>query len=303
MLELQFDKNIIKKCEEAIIISGSARSGTTIIGKLLHSFKGVEYAFEPPMLFSLFALLPVLPKEEWKLLYETYLYEEFLMNALAGRGLNCNLSDDSSIYRVKDKHLIAERLEQSLRKDEAEKKAETSKLVYKIPGITPFLTRLKKYYPGSTVVIMTRKAFEVFNSIMEKGWFRSETLKRKNRTWPNHFIRELRIPFWVDGPDKVAWYRMNEIERIAYYYLRINRSVSELSDCIIIRYEDFIKSPGRILQKLADRLGLTPGEKTEEILNTVHLIPKKRDLKILDRLRPELRQEVEYWSEYYSTNI
>ena len=66
---LSLDKKISKKCNEAIIISGGARSGTTIIGKVLHSLKNVEYAFEPPALFALFPLINDLPKKIWKLLY------------------------------------------------------------------------------------------------------------------------------------------------------------------------------------------------------------------------------------------
>ena len=39
--------------DKMVIIGGSARSGTTIIGKLIHSLKNIEYQFEPPMLVSL----------------------------------------------------------------------------------------------------------------------------------------------------------------------------------------------------------------------------------------------------------
>src|SRR5512141_1115475 len=88
-------------CSNAIFITGSARSGTSLVGSIIHSMDKVEYAYEPPMLVSLFAMINGLPEAQWKFLYETYLYEEILLNSIAGRAINCNVSDYSSIYKVK----------------------------------------------------------------------------------------------------------------------------------------------------------------------------------------------------------
>lgn len=293
---LALDKRIYDKCNEAIVVSGGARSGTTIVGKILHTFQDVEYTFEPPMLFSLFALLPVVGEGQWKLLYETYLYEEFLMNALAGRGLNCNSVDDSSIFRVKPKELVEERLRYSLRKSDAERQAKDSKLAYKMPDIVPLLPKVKQYYPGTRIIIMTRKAPEVFNSILEKRWLSSQNLKDKNLNWPNRFADGLRIPFWVDPKDDELWYNMDELHRIAYYYLMINKPIKQIQGCITVKYDDLIKNPISTIRSLADILGLEWGEKTDEILKTVRRTKKDRDYDILKQLKPEIRDEVEYYS-------
>ena len=110
MTHFQLAPEISEKCNNAVLISGSARSGTTILSKILHSFKNVELVYEPPVLFSLFALLPEIEEKQWRLLYETYLYEEFFINALSGRSVNCNRKDDSSIFLVKDKEELDKRL-------------------------------------------------------------------------------------------------------------------------------------------------------------------------------------------------
>jgi hypothetical protein len=55
----------------AVCLTSIARSGTTLVGSLIHSMRGVEYSFEPPTLFMLFPLLDQIPAEAWKLLYET----------------------------------------------------------------------------------------------------------------------------------------------------------------------------------------------------------------------------------------
>ena len=124
MTKLTLSKKAKDKCDNVIIISGCARSGTTILGKIISSFKNIEYSFEPPTIASLLALISTLPKKEWKFLYETYLYEELLLNSLAGRGINCNRADDSSIYKVKSEKIINDRLKNSLRKKDAEKIAD-----------------------------------------------------------------------------------------------------------------------------------------------------------------------------------
>jgi hypothetical protein len=232
----------------------------------------------------------------WKLLYETYLYEEFLMNVLAGRALNCNRIDDSSIYHVKGRELIESRLSFSLPKEAADRTAQRSRLAYKIPDVVPFLPQVKRYYPGTKIIAMTRKAPEVFNSMLEKGWFNSRTLRERNLTWPNRFIDGLRIPFWVDPRDDEKWCEMDELHRIAYYYLRVNQSIYDIPGCVTVKYDDLVEDPGQTISVLANQLGLTRGDKTNELLGTVHRTIKDRNDDILTELKPDVRAEVEYYS-------
>ena len=297
MTYLTLDKKIYSKCNKAIVISGSARSGTTILGKIIHSFDNVEYSFEPPMLYSLFALVNTIPESQWKLLYETFLYEEFLINAIAGRGLNCNRSDDSSIYKVKPIKLIEKRLESSLGKNEIEQMIQSVSIAYKMPDIVPFLPQLITYYPQKTIIIITRNAYDVFNSILEKKWFSSNTLRSKNLTWPNRFFNGIRIPFWVHTDDAEKWYEMNELHRIAYYYLRVNQPLDKISGYIKVRYDDLISDPIAVTKQLSKKLSLNYGEKTLHLISTVSRTNKDRDYNILNKLDSEVRKQVEYYSE------
>lgn len=296
MSEIGLDRKISEKCNNAILISGSARSGTTIFGKILHTFQNVEYVHEPPMLFSLFALIGKLCGNEWKLLYETYLYEEFLMSSLAGRGLNCNRIDDSSIYNVKPVSLIEERLNKTLRKIDTEAMAQNSQIVYKMPDIVPFLSRLKYYYPKTRIVIILRKAPEVFNSLLEKGWFSDSALRDMNLIWPNRMLNGIRIPFWVGINDDEEWVEMDELHRIAYYYINVNSPVEKLQGCIKIKYDDLVEDPYATVKAVSDELGILWGEKTGEIINTVKRTQKDRDYTILNELRPDMREKVDYYS-------
>lgn len=147
---LRVSEKATQLCDRAIIITGSARSGTTIVGTLLHSMDKVEYAYEPPMLFSLFALMDKIKEEEWKLLYETYLYEDFFLNSIAGRNINCNKLDDSSIYKVKSIHEIDRRLQSKSTKKNLQFHSSGSVLVYKIPDIVYRVPKLKILLPSAS---------------------------------------------------------------------------------------------------------------------------------------------------------
>jgi hypothetical protein len=293
----QLAPEISEKCNNAILISGSARSGTTILSKILHSFKNVELVFEPPVLFSLFALLPELEEKQWRLLYETYLYEEFFINALSGRSINCNTKDDSSIYLVKDKEELDKRLNQYIRKPDAEILGQSSCIAYKIPDIVKYLPKLTKMYPKTKLIIMTRDPVETFHSLLEKGWFSDSSLRNKNDIWPNRIKNGFRIPFWVDREDEEAWMEMDELHRIAYYYYQVNHELKELPDFIQVSYDDLISHPNKTIASLADKLGLKFGEKTEEILKTVARTKKPRDPDILKKLSPKIQSQVQHYSE------
>jgi len=85
-----------------IVITGVGRSGTTILGKIIHSFEGVEYVYEPYTIQALLPLLTTIEKDHWKNLYHSYLYEDIFMGAVAGRNVNLNEMDDSCIIKAKD---------------------------------------------------------------------------------------------------------------------------------------------------------------------------------------------------------
>lgn len=266
---LRLDKKIYGKCNNAIIITGAARSGTTILGKIIHSFENVEYAFEPPILVSLIPLINVISEQSWKLLYETYLYEDLLLGALAGRNLNCNRVDDSSIYRVKNILEIKDRQSISLSKIDVESKMPSHQIAWKMPNIIPFLPKLKEYYPETKIIIITRRDFEVIDSLRKKKWFTDETLSKKNLIWPFRFIDDLRIPSWVRNEDNFRWLEMNEEERCLYYYRRMNEAIEDIPDKIIIKYDELVANPFAIVKELSKELLLFWGEKTREIINTI----------------------------------
>ncbi|MBF0232789.1 MAG: sulfotransferase [Desulfamplus sp.] len=279
----------------SILLSGSARSGTTIIGKIIHSFENVEYVFEPPLLFSLISLIDSLSESNWKLLYETYLYEEFYINSICGRSINCNRIDDSSIYKVKDNTQIENRLKNSLGKNEAEEIGKNRILAYKLPDIIPFIPNILNYYPTIRVIIIKRDAIDTINSLLTKKWFHDDSLKT-NQIWPFRIYEEMHVPYWVREEDDQKWLKMNEIDRCAYYYVRVSEGIEKIHTKIEISYRELLKNPIRVVSILAERLCLKFGAKTKELIDEVKPTNALKDYGIIDKINFELAKDVKFYS-------
>jgi len=293
-LALKIDQNACERVGHAIFISGAARSGTTILGKVVHSLKDVEYAFEPPLLFSLMPLINRFSSEDWKLLFETYLYEDLLINAVSGRSINCNVADDSSIYLVKSKDEVHKRIDNSLSKYEAGRIAKNKTIALKMPDMAQFLPSLQNFYPGIQIIVMRRNACDTLNSLMHKGWFSDDVLNQ-GIIWPFNECLQACIPFWVNHKDYNSWVEMPEIDRCAYYYIRMNESFSKVSDRIDIDYDDLLKEPDIVVRDLTDRLGLHFGSKTENIIDSIRPTNSIRDKKILDGISPHLMEMLRFF--------
>lgn len=280
----------------AILISGSARSGTTIVGKLIHSFETVEYIFEPPALIALFPLIESLSEKDWNYLYEAYLYEEFLINAISGRAINTNLADDSSIYAVKDKAEIDVRLARSWPKVEASELAAQRKAAYKIPNIVPYIPTLRTRYPSMSIIMMMRGALETIHSLLEKHVF-TPGHPSAALPWPYRSDGGQRIPYWVQRGDEGLWRELNELDRCAYYYIRMNDGVEETDKQIILKYSTLISKPHEVAESLAEQLGVKFGLYTTDIIKQIKPLGKHLDSSLLKQISTEFRAQVEMLSE------
>lgn len=265
------------------------------MGKLIHSFEHVEYVFEPPMLVSLMPMIESLDESAWKLLYETYLYEEFFMNALSGRGINTNQADDSSIYKVKAAEEVANRLQRSIRKAEAEAIGNSSVIAYKMPNIVPFIPKLLTYYPQTRVLIMKRGAESTINSLLEKGWFSDESVKTTT-VWPYRICGDIHVPSWIREEDDAKWVQMSEVDRCAYYYVRVSEDVKRIPNRLEIRYADLLENPAAIAADIASKFSLKPGAKTAEIIASIKPVAHERHQDVLGLISPVLREQVEMYS-------
>ena len=279
-----------------IVIGGSARSGTTIMGKLINSLENVEYYFEPPMLVPLLLKSDEIRDESLKELLQFYFVDNFLLDSLAGRNINLNENDDSCILHVKSKENIQNRYQRSFRRNELEKLIKKTIFSFKSPEVVFFTEKISTLFANNKKLFMHRNANDVINSLLKKGWFSNESLNANNPTqlYAMEIINDIKIPYWVRDRDKKLWVNMDEINRCGYYYMRISESILRYSnDSIVVDYDKFIQTPKSILNKILKQYNLKSTNKTDDILESIHFQAKDRK-NCLAGLNQEVREKIEF---------
>ncbi|OIQ03354.1 MAG: hypothetical protein COS82_06860 [Zetaproteobacteria bacterium CG06_land_8_20_14_3_00_59_53] len=283
-------------CSNAIFITGPARSGTSIVGKIIHSLNLVEYAYEPPMMVTLMSLIDRLDAADWKLLCDTYIYEEFFLNAIAGRAINCNSADFSSIYGTKTVEDVERRLSTHFTKKMCQESGANSVVAIKIPDVVHSIPKLKTYYPTMRVVVVLRDAVDTINSLLQKEWF-SPKDPNSDLVWPFRRHKGVNVPFWVRPGDDELWLNISEVDRAAYYYIRVNEDVERIDGRIELRYGHLLENPHKATKALARSLGLDFGAKTEEVINNIRPTNPVRDKQLIASISSEFRDKVEHYSQ------
>jgi LPS sulfotransferase NodH len=255
-----------RACDNAIFITGNGRSGTTILGKLIHSMRGVEYVFEPPTLVSLLPLIGELDESHFRLLFETCCYEDLLMGQISGRAFNLNRHDDSCIHLTKPAPEIERRLNAVWSKALQAEAAEGARLAIKVPDMAPCLRELRRLYPSMTFIVLQRNANSVIQSVLRRAWFRDSSLERLDIMWPTQ-TPDFTTPFWVAREDVGRWRGWSELERAGYYYLRLANGADGVEGVRRVSYERLVQEPEAVVRELADALGLAFGECTPRLIS------------------------------------
>ncbi|MBL4889315.1 MAG: sulfotransferase [Candidatus Lindowbacteria bacterium] len=270
-------KNIV---DRSIIVCGCGRSGTTIMGKLVASLETVDYFYEPLYLNSHLTSMSTIDANTWNSLFESYLYEELLLNSLAGRNLNLNKNDDSSIYHYKTPDLIDSRLATSGRRNELEETSMNSTICFKLPDSLFLVPELRTRYPGLRAVAMVREFNDTMDSLIKKGWFSDATLElgASGPMSAMHFTDNHRIPFWVKELEIDNWIELSEIDRTAWYYLATHRFIlNNIDSFYVVNYDTLIEEPSQVFGNLCTFFDLRAGRLTAKLLGEVSRRPKETE--------------------------
>lgn len=271
MPNLTFAANVKVAASNSLLISGCARSGTTLVGKLIGSAKEVEYFFEPESLVGLYSVINSINSSVYQTLFTSMLVEHLCANSISGRILNFNPNDDSCIYTCKSESEIAPRLDKSWRREEIHDRILGVIPAFKIPSVLP---RLPEYhftcFPSSRVLCVVRDPCSIYRSMRVKKWFS----ERANVLFPffdsHQSGSSLGIPYWVESRNLEEWLDMSDIQKFAYYYSLVYESaLSAGSKFNIIDYSRFVLNPSKIAHSLFDSLGLSFGSKTRDVLDDV----------------------------------
>lgn len=260
--------------ERAICITGNARSGTTILATLVHSFAGVECAFEPPALIHAFYYCNSYDPVLWQSHYAHYLVEEILAGAVSGRNLNFRAADWSSVFRAKSLDELRARFTDEGRFAGIRQACDHHRVAFKIPNITRHLRFLSRSFPGSSKVVSIRSPDEVVASLTSRGWYRRE----KSEYWSSGILRETAhgpLPAFLDEAHAKIWQELDETSRCYLVYCEDYGEEHLTEDCIVVDYQRLCEEPRTVVTALADRLDASPTNKTYELITTLRRSERK----------------------------
>ena len=270
--KILFKKKNIKLINSKInLITGCARSGTTIVGNIIASFKNSDYFYEPDSFSSILFLKKKINKNLWKLIFETYLYHDLIKNSLKGRRINLNKYDDSYFFKVKKKNDLNIKIKSKfdLNKKITEK---LPKFFIKKSCLISEILELKKEYPSFKVILIDRDPIEIVASLAKKKWFSSNI----NRYYPLNKYKNSFYPFWLNKNNFSEWKNLNIYERSAIYTIKMRKIISKQKNIIKLNYNSLIDEPKKFVFRLSKKLNLKPSKSTYKLIKTLR--KNKKDL-------------------------
>lgn len=290
---LQLDPLADMACQKAIFVTGCARTGSTLAARLINSLQDVELTNEPSFLYCHFPLIDSMEKSVWKYLYESYLFEDLLMQGLQGRNINLNRRDDGSFWHSKPTAQINDRILVSHRRRETLEIAARQKPGYKLTDMLRYISPFRSLYPQADIVVLVRKPESVIASILSKGWYSNNDLLNVRSLWPFREQGGLAIPYWVPLEDMDEFCRMSELERCVYYYILQHEHLSEGLNLRVLDYDQLLENPGAVFAALAETIGSNYGPMTDALLKAVQEPEKDRsvDMSMIDsRMKSRLKE-------------
>ncbi len=285
--EYSFDCEGEPLTRKILFITGVNRSGTTLLGNLVGSFKNVEYDFEPwvfhciPMMAASGQINTPAAQE----IFRGYFNETFTSSIL-GRHFNFRPTDDTRIWQRLSMDEIFNRWREVKDRTDVKKYAHKQQSTFCIKAVNfvPFLSLLWDSFPAIKFIEIIRKPLDVALSIQKKGWVNIEKLqnleglpiKKKVRTGPG---QELFLPWWLADEDVDYFLGMNELGRALY----ASRVVTEMGSAekkrlgirgqnpryLEVHYEDLLKNPTKFIQQIADYSGAEMTAQTEKLTQSV----------------------------------
>ncbi len=271
--------------KDSVMISGIFRSGTTILGKIVGSFKNVEYSFEPPLCSHLDYMLQE-KRIDSKLAAEilrTYFAEDVMINFHHGRGYNMRENDYSYVFNFKSKEEVEQRLKQINSADDASElmKKLGSRLLFKVPAKYSLIPALFAHFPGFKVVEVQRNLKAILSSAIARKWFDEKQLAGPYHPgfWPNFVTGNSNYaPYFLSEKAAAEWPSLNEetravkalnclVDRRMEMQQAVSKKYSERF--LVAKYEDLLNSPLGETKRIAEFLGMQLTAKTHNLVESI----------------------------------
>jgi len=256
---------------QPIFLTGSSRSGTSLIARILASCSSTCFAYEPATIGKLIAYQSQIEPRVWEELFETYLYEEVILGSLSGRTLNLNTCDESSCRRYLLPELINQRLAKTHTNQELVNllRADPHVALIKWPDLVPSIALLKRNIPRLKIISTFRNIYATINSLLRKRWFKNPFDFGKSQCRMISIKAfTYNLPIWLSEGYVEWWIDAAEIERALFYYaLNLPHGKPEID--LVISYDELLKSPHDYSSHFISALGLHASAMTSQVINSV----------------------------------
>lgn len=266
-----------------IFISGVARSGTTLLGKLVGSLADVEYCFEPLMLAHISALTTsgLIPEPVAASLLAGVL-DEILYEYLLGRGVNLRPEDDSRFWLMKPYDELVRRWRQAPTRNEAQMQVQKEgiRLAAKSPDLAYYYGFLLRAFPQGYLINITRNGFAVAASTTKKRWLHDESLDGLIGRVPMRLTAGgRRVQYWVAPEAEERYLGYDAATRALFKWRTLVEEAERQKEALGVararvldlRFETLVTEPDDVLEQVLDFLGgAQPTLQTEQILRSLH---------------------------------
>ena len=250
--------------KDTILVTGAPRSGTTLVGKIVGSFAGLEYQFEPPTFYMISSLYAAgkLSLEAASALLAVYLSEDLFLESVQGRRANLRPTDDSLILNRLSWAELNERWSGIETRGEAIRWASERglRLAVKMPNVLDGMELFEAAIPDLLVVLVVRDGVDVVRSIVRKGWVTDEGLRHD--LWPYVGRGDgARTPYWVPEELADAWLGGTpETRACILWSYHARRGLDHFrarggAAARVVRYEELLGDPRETVRTLAEELG------------------------------------------------
>jgi len=260
-----------------VVITGVARSGTTLLGKIIGSFLDTYYIFEPPT----FRLIPplihkgYLKERQGTELLKAILFDELYLQIIHGRYINFNEKDDSYIGHYVDPELIKERWKKYRRRKDVIEVLENNNYLFvlKIPNIQPSLNVLKNLFNDIKFVHCIRDGNNIVSSSIRKDFFTQDFLNKRYIDWSNE-INSIKIPWFINKKDYSFFLKWNQYTLSAYIWrilteMGLNYTKNNRKNVFEFKFEDFIKKPMKFAGEMEKFVGKKQTNITRKHLDSI----------------------------------
>ncbi len=294
-----------KNTKNTLVITGAPRSGTSLLGKLVSTLEGIEYHFEPPMVWALSGLLSMkaISPAAASILLQLYLHEDLFVESVHGRKANLRPGDDSLVLNSIGWPELLSRWQGIRNRNDSLRYIEDRKLrlAFKMPSVIDAIPFMQTALPESKFIIIMRDGRDFASSIIKKGWLSNDGLS--DNYWPYKEIDGEKIPHLVEDFMAKKWVQMSEVTRACYLWRRDAEFTLQIKDLglgdrlLIVSYEDLRRQPDQIMEKIAGFLATKTTDLTQLGIKLVRPIKGGHDPKKYDFLHEAEAEELDRFRE------